>query len=591
MDDELSLCAELIAADPAAAAERLRLALKRNPLDAQAYRLLAKALEASRDSARNGIVSTIGSGVEARLAQVTQALVAGQLEQAEIILRPHLRQYPSDAAALRLLAALAVQLDYEAEAEALLELAVELEPRLHEAKFDLAAIVYRSNRPERALELLAPVSEAHPRNIDVMNLAAAALARAGREGEAAAAYERSLQDKPDQHRIWMHYGNLLRTLGRTADCVAALRRAIALRPTFGEAWLSLADLKTVDFVASDLGAMEGALKNEGLTGEDRFHLHLALGRALENAKEWGPAFHHYATGNRMYRQSIDYDADELTEFVRQSIETLTPALFEQAAGKGFLSSDPIFIVGMPRSGSTLVEQILASHPMVEGTMELPEMLDLARTLGSGSSYLDAVARLAPASRRKLGEDYVDRTRRYRRSERPRFIDKMPNNWMHIPLIQLILPQARIIDVRRHPLACGFSNYKQHFLGGHPFSYDLRDIGRTYVDYLSFMRHVDEILPGKVHHLVYEDLIAAPETEIRRLLDHLGLPFDPACLDFHETSRVVRSASAQQVRMPLNRQGLDGWTHFEPFLDDLKEALGTVLESYRDASASHPETSP
>lgn len=591
MNDELSLCADLIATDPAAAAERLRLSLKRNPLDAEAYRLLARAIKEDRGKARDGIVSTIGSSVEARRAQAAQALATGDLEQAEIILRPHLRVYPSDAVALRLLAALAVELGYEAEAEALLEWAVELEPGLHEARFDLAALCYRSNRAERALELLAPVSEAHPRNLEVMNLGAAARARAGREGEAAASYERSLQDKPDQHQIWVRYGNLLRTLGRSADCVAALRQAIALSPTYGEAWLSLADLKTVDFAAGDIAAMETALEDERLGREDRFYLHLALGRALENAKQWGDAFQHYATGNKMHRQSIDYDPDQLTDFVRQSIEVVRPALFEQASGEGFPSSDPIFIVGMPRSGSTLVEQILASHPMVEGTMELPEMLNLARTLGTGSSYVDAVARLPPASRRKLGEDYVDRTRRYRRSARPRFVDKMPNNWMHIPLIQLILPQARIVDVRRHPLACGFSNYKQHFLGGHPFSYDLREIGRYYVDYISFMRHMDDILPGKVHRLVYEDLVAEPETEIRRLLDHLGLPFDRACLDFHQTSRVVRSASAQQVRMPLNRQGLDGWTDFEPFLDDLKKALGPVLESYRDASARHPETSP
>lgn len=590
MNDELSLCAGLIATDPAAAAERLRVSLKQNPLDSEAYRLLAQALEASRGSTRDGIVSTIGSGVEARRAQAAQALAAGDLEQAEIILRPHLRQYPSDALALRLLAALAVELGYEAEAEALLEWAVELEPGLHEARFDLAALSYRSNRAERALELLAPVSEAYPRNLDVINLGAAALARAARESEAAASYERSLQDKPDQHQIWVRYGNLLRTLGRTADCVAALRQATALRPTYGEAWLSLADLKTVDFVASDIAAMESALKDEGLGDEDRFYLHLALGRALENAKQWEGAFQHYATGNRMYRQSIDYDPDELTDFVQQSIEALRPALFEESSGEGCPSSDPIFIVGMPRSGSTLIEQILASHPMVEGTMELPEMLGLARTLGTGSSYVDAVARLAPARRRKLGEDYVDRTRRHRRSARPRFIDKMPNNWMHIPLIHLILPQARIVDVRRHPLACGFSNYKQHFLGGHPFSYDLRDIGRYYVDYITFMRHVDEILPGKVHRLVYEDLIATPETEIRRLLDHLGLPFDRACLDFHETSRVVRSASAQQVRMPLNRRGLEGWTHFAPYLGDLKEALGPVLDSYRDLPASRSKAS-
>jgi tetratricopeptide (TPR) repeat protein len=584
MNDELSLCADMIGVDPVGAAERLRLSLKRNPLDAKAYRLLARAIEADRGNARDGIVSTIGSRVEAGRARAAQALAAGDLEQAEIILRPHLRNYPSDAVALRLLAALAVELGYAGEAEALLEWAVELDPGLHEARFDLAALCYRSNRAERALELLAPVSEAHPRNFDVMNLAAAALARAGRETEAAASYERSLQGKPDQHRIWVGYGNLLRTLGRTADCVAALRKAIGFRPAYGEAWLSLADLKTVDFTASDIAAMEDALKDEGLGGEDRFYLHLALGRALESAEQWGPAFEHYATGNRMYRRSIDYDPDKLTAFVRQSIEVLRPALFEQAAGAGFPASDPIFIVGMPRSGSTLVEQILASHPMVEGTMELPEMLNLARTLGTGSSYVDAVARLDRASRRKLGEDYVERTRRYRRSGRPRFVDKMPNNWMHIPLIQLILPQARIVDVRRHPLACGLSNYKQHFLGGHPFSYDLREIGLYYADYVEFMRHIDDVLPGKVHRLIYEDLIAAPEAEIRRLLDHLGLPFDRACLDFHETSRVVRSASAQQVRMPLNRKGLEEWTHFAPYLGELKDALGPVLDTYREPPA-------
>lgn len=576
-NDPLRACAELLARDPGTAAERIRDYLKKDPLSADAYRLLIRAAEARGMVASGGITSRVGS--DARLLQAAQAIDAGDLEAAEIILRPYLRQQPSDVTALRLLAGFAIRLDYEREAESLLGLALELEPDFDGATFDLAALHYRRNRTDEALALLQPLLAKHPSNVELMNLHAGVLARAGRMDEAAGSYEQSMRHDPDQPRAWLHYGGLLRTMDRTQDSAAAIRRAIALRPSFGEAWWSLADLKTVGFDSNDLAAMDAAL-NSGTIGDvDRFYIHLALGRAYEDTGKCEAAFGHYAAGNRLHRQAIDYDAGELTDFVRHAIEVFTPDLFAARGGHGSPAPDPIFIVGMPRSGSTLVEQILASHPLVEGTMELPDMLELARELGTGRDYVDAVAKLEPAARDALGGRYIDGTRRYRKSARPYFVDKMPNNWMHVPLIQLILPKARIIDVRRHPLACGWSNFKQHFLGGHPFSYDLGDIGRYYADYVAFMRHVDAVLPGRVHRLIYEDLVTSPEAEIRRLLAFLDLPFDEACLAFHATDRVVRSASAQQVRRPLNSEGMEGWKPFEPWLGPLKESLGAVLDCY------------
>jgi tetratricopeptide (TPR) repeat protein len=385
--------------------------------------------------------------------------------------------------------------------------------------------------------------------------------------------------------VWMSYGHILKTVGRQADSVAAYRRAIDAAPGLGEAWWSLANLKTVAFGDADIAAMSGALGGSHLSGEDRFHLHFALGKAHEDRGEAEAAFGHYAEGNRLRRAQIDYDPDEIGDHVRRARAFFTAGRFESRKGQGCLAPDPIFVLGMPRAGSTLIEQILASHSRIEGTMELPDIPALAKRLGArklkadASLYPECLADLDAVALRALGEEYLEGTRIQRRTGRPFFIDKMPNNWAHAGLIRLILPEAKIIDARRHPLGCCFSNFKQHFARGQGFAYDLAELGRYYSDYVALMAHIDAVQPGRVHRVLYETMIEDPEGEVRRLLDFLGLPFEPACLAFHENARAVRTASSEQVRRPINREGLDQWRPYEAWLGPLKEALGPVLDSW------------
>jgi hypothetical protein len=331
--------------------------------------------------------------------------------------------------------------------------------------------------------------------------------------------------------------------------------------------------------------MRAQLARTDLSNEDRFHFHFAIGKALEDLERYAESFQHYAEGNRLRRRVIQYDGAEITDHVQRSRALFTPEFFARRAGVGCPSPDPIFIVGLPRSGSTLVEQILASHPQVEGTMELPDMVGLARELGGRktlaqvSKYPEILATLAPGELQALGERYLAQTRVQRKSGTPFFIDKMPNNFLHVGLIHLVLPRARIVDARRHPLGCCFSNFKQHFARGQHFTYSLEDIGHYYRDYVELMAHFDTVLPGRVHRVLYERMIEDPEGEVRRLLDYCGLPFDERCMRFYENDRAVRTASAEQVRQPLYRDGVDHWRHYEPWLESLKDALGSVLDTY------------
>ncbi|HEX8625688.1 MAG TPA: sulfotransferase [Allosphingosinicella sp.] len=525
--------------------------------------------------------------------QAGLALVEGRLAAAEALLRSHLKQKPTDIAAIRMMAELAGRLGRYADSETLLRRALELAPGFTAARANLATILYRQNRPLEAIALLDALLDDHPENASHQNLKAAALGRIGGFEEAMHIYRQVLERQPGQARIWMSYGHVLKTVGRLEEGIAAYRRAIALIPSLGEAWWSLANLKTVRLGADDIEKMSSALSAPGLSREDLFHLHFALGKAHDDAGQPESAFHHYAEGNRLRRALISYDAEETSRAVDRSIALFTPALLADRAGWGCPAPDPIFILGMPRSGSTLIEQILASHPQVEGTMELPDIPVLVRRLGGRtrrsdeSAYPEALAALGPEALRALGEEYLELARIHRRTGRPFFIDKMPNNWAHVGLIHLILPDARIVDARRHPLDCGFSNFRQHYARGQGFSYSLADMGRYYSDYVRLMAHFDRVLPGRVHRVVHERLVDAPEAEIRALLDALGLAFDPACLRFHENKRAVRTASSEQVRRPINREGMGQWRAYERWLGPLKEALGPVLESYPEAPGSSP----
>jgi tetratricopeptide (TPR) repeat protein len=376
----------------------------------------------------------------------------------------------------------------------------------------------------------------------------------------------------------------LKTVGEQSESVAAYRRAIGINPWLGEAWWSLANLKTIRFDDADVAAMGAALGAADLAPEDRFHLHFALGKALEDCRRYEASFGHYAEANRLRRRRLDYDPDVIADHVDRSIAFFTIDYFSNLR-RGCLAPDPVFIVGMPRAGSTLVEQILSSHPAIEGTAELPDMPAIARRLdarkqrGEASMYPECLAAMAEGELAALGQEYLERAQVQRFTDRPMFIDKLPNNWAHVGLIRSILPNARIIDARRHPLACGFSNFKQHYARGQKFSYDLAELGRYYRDYVRLMRHFDDVLPGYVHRVIHEQLVEDPEGEVRRLLDFLGLPFDSACLAFYENPRAVRTASSEQVRRPISREGLEQWMAYEPWLDPLKDALGPVLQDW------------
>lgn len=503
------------------------------------------------------------------------ALFEGRLHDAEPVLKAHLKRDPFDVAAIRMLAELAARIERYRDAEALLRRALELAPDFLAARSNLATVLHRQGRSGEAIGELEALQRADPGNLGNANLKAAALGRVGEFDEALELYEQVLQSVDRQPRIWMSYGHMLKTVGRQADAVAAYRKALDLNPALGEVWWSLANLKTLRFDDHDIAAMQAALPRGDITDEDRFHLHFALGKAHEERRESEPAFDHYEQGNALRKALLDYDADQTRAAVDHARSLYTPAFFEARRDYGAIAPDPIFIVGMPRAGSTLIEQILSSHSMIEGTMELP---DIPRLFASARS-MGGVAGLSAADARGLGERYLRDTQIQRKSEKPFYIDKLPNNWLHVGFIRLILPNARIIDARRHPMDCCFSNFKQHFARGQAFSYSLADMGRYYADYVDLMDHFDAAVPGHVHRVFHERLIDDLEAEVRAMLAWLNLPFEQACLDFHTNDRAVRTASSEQVRRPINRDGVGQWRAMEPRLGPLVEALGPALTKY------------
>jgi tetratricopeptide (TPR) repeat protein len=520
-----------------------------------------------------------------RLLAAATALCENRIPAAEQLLRAQLRERPTDVAAIRMFAEVAARLGRYGDAGNLLTRCLELAPGFHAARHNLAIVLHRQGKATEALAEVQRLLDVEHDSPAYRNLQAALLARIGDYTTSLQVYEEVLARFADQPRLWMSYGHALKTVGREADSIAAYRRSIALAPGLGEAWWSLANLKTFRFQPEELQSMRAELTRDALQADDRFHLHFSLGKALEDAGDFAASFTQYAEGNRLRRLQLHYDADDNTAFVRRSEALFTPAFFAARAGCGAAQADPIFIVGLPRSGSTLIEQILASHSRVEGTMELPDILGIARDLGGRggrgqvSRYPERLSELGADELRELGERYLRQTRIQRRSDKPCFIDKMPNNLAHVGLIHLILPNARIIDARRHPLACCFSAFKQHFARGQAFSYDLADVGRYYRDYVELMAHFDGALPGRVHRIIYEQLVADTESEVRRLLEYCGLPFEEACLRFYENDRAVRTASSQQVRKPIYRDAVDQWRHYDSWLDPLRQALGPVLESY------------
>ena len=569
------------------AADAFERALRLQPALPGAWLALGAALDrlGDRSGAAQAYLSHTRRGTrDAGLMAAAAALSAGRLPEAEALLRERLRARADDVAALRMLAELAARIGRNEQAIELLERALALAPGFTAARHHYALMLDRGNRHQEALAEVDALLEDDPGNDSLRNMKAVVLGKLGDYGDAIALYEAILAKRPKDARVWMSLGHALKTEGHGERAIVAYRRALELDPGFGSAWWSLANLKTVRFDAADIAAMRARL-DRTLPDEQRLQLEFALGKALEDAGGYADSFAHYARGNALRRKQLPYDAGQNRQRRRRAQAVYTRDFFAARAGSGDPDEAPIFVVGMPRAGSTLVEQILSSHPQVEATMELPDLVAIVRDLRARAenpettSYHDIVAAMDPGEFRALGRRYLDTSRVQRKLGRRFFIDKMPNNFAHVGLVRLILPNAKIVDARRHPLACCFSNFKQHFARGQAFSYDLADMGRYYADYVALMAHVDDVLPGHVHRVIYESMVDDTEAQVRALLAHCGLDFDQRCLRFFENERPVRTASSEQVRKPIYRDGVDQWRHYEPWLGPLEAALGPVLAHY------------
>ncbi|MEP6546909.1 MAG: sulfotransferase [Gammaproteobacteria bacterium] len=518
------------------------------------------------------------------LADAYVARAADRLEAAETIVRQHLVRMPRDAKALRMLGDLAARRGDNAEAERRLIECLEIAPGDAAARHDLAWLLIRSERVAEALPLLDRLLACEPGNPRHLGLKAQGLRLVGRTAEAIALMEGVVADFPDDAAAWLILGNSLRELGEQSRAIDAFRRALAARPGFGEAYWALANLMTFRFAGSDVKNMQQQRERHTDSGSSRIHLEFALGKALEDAGQFAASFEHYACGARLQRATMAYNAEDTTEYVRRSAATLTADMFSDRASWGSERRDPIFIVGLPRSGSTLIEQILASHSQIEGTRELPDLPAIVMKLhacadSASAGYPELIASLSRAEIGGIAARYLAGTESRRPLGLPHFVDKMLGNFNHVGLIHLMFPRAAIIDARRHPLAGCFSCYKQLFAQSMNFSYDLGEMGRYYRDYVELMQHIDTVLPGRMHRVHYELLVAEPEREIRRLLEYCGLPFEDQCLRFYDSRRVVHTISSEQVRRPIYSDAVEQWRHYEPWLGSLKDAVGELVEHY------------
>ncbi len=582
------------AGDAARAIMALHTVTELQPAVASGWFLLAKELRKAgrREEAWGADLSGVhASSQNPELVKAAVAMNGGRLDEGESILKARLDRLPEDAAATRLLGEIYWRRGDMAQALALVERAVDLAPGFDLARDFLIRLLLQANRLPEALkhaEALAASPIRAPGNDLIL---ASVLVRLGNQDRAREIYERLLAERPDQPQLWQNLGHVLKTQGAQPEAIHAYRQAVTYQPTMGEAWWSLANLKTVKLTSDDIAAMKQALmaleQDADRNKEHIFHLHFSLGKALEDAKAYPAAFQHYDRGNRLRRTMVQHDAEEFSAEAAATANTFTAAFIADRGPGGCPAPDPIFVVGLPRSGSTLLEQILASHSQVEGTMELSEMMIIASRLqsrvdeGEFSDFREMVASLTAADRVRLGEEYIEGVRIHRQTDRPLFIDKMPNNWQHVGLIKLILPNAKIIDARRHPMSCCFSGWKQHFARGQTFSYDLAEIGLYYRDYVALMAAYDAAAPGAVHRVIYERLVGDTRGEIERALAYLGLPFEESCLTFWRNTRAVRTASSEQVRTPIFTDAVEHWRRFEAELSPLIEVVGPLADAYPD----------
>lgn len=518
------------------------------------------------------------------LIQAVAMIKHGEFGQAEGILKKFLYDNPYNVVAIRALAEIATHLGRLEDAENLLVRALQLKPDFYLARLNYAQLLKRREKLGPSLAQVNLLLEREPNKFALLVLRSAILSGLGDFTQALPAYEHLLKAFEPRPMVALSYGHALKTVGRIADAVASYRHCLAMRPSFGDAYWSMANLKTFRFEDDDISAMRQLIEENAGNEEDHFHLCFALGKALDDRGEYAESFRYYKMGNDLKIPLENYSAENTNEFIEASIALCTPSLYDAKGDCGDPACDPIFIVGLPRSGSTLLEQIIASHSQVDGTKELVEITAISRRLNGKLKATDKalypaiLADLSPQQLTELGQEYMQRTR-VQRGDAAYFTDKSPNNFNHIGMISLILPNAKIIDARRKPMACCFSNFVQLFARGQPYTYGLDNIAGYYQAYLRLMDHWDDVLPGKVLRVQYEEVVADIENQVKRILDFLGLELEQNCLDFYKTDRAVMTASSQQVRQPIYTAGLEHWRHFEPYLDELKNHLGPVLERY------------
>ena len=545
------------------------------------YRMTGQAANAAEAAAH---VATLKE-LPPEVVTATALFSDGELAEAEQLIRAFLIEHGHHVEAMRLLARIGLERDVLDDAQLLLEAVLDLTPDYHAARFEYAQVLSKRHMHQQAREQTERLLAVDRANRNYRTLHAMTCVGLGLHERAIELYRELLAGATQPADLHLSIAHSLKTLGRREEAIAAYRAAAAARSAYGDAWWSLANLKTYRFEDGELERMREAESAATTSVVDRYHLCFALGKALEDQEQYEKSFEYYARGNALKRAESRYRPEVFELNTRLQIEVCTPELFARNTDGGVRAVDPIFIVGLPRSGSTLIEQILASHSAVEGTHELADLPRIVVDLQGRDWSLDnprypaVLSQMSAADFRRLGEKYLSDTRVYR-TGKARFIDKMPNNFRHLGLIHLMLPNARIIDARREPMACCFGNLKQLFAHGQEFTYSIEDIARYYRTYLELMRHWDAVLPGRVLRVQHEDLVDDLEGNVRRLLDYCELEFEPACVEFHRTERSVRTASSEQVRQPIYREGLDQWRHYEPWLGRLREALGEALTRYR-----------
>ena len=563
-------------------------AVKSNPALIASWKAQAQILERKGQEQAAAQMSAQAERLQnlpPELVTVTHLIHENKMLKAEELCRYFLRKNPHHIEGMRLLADIGQRFGVFNEADFILESAIEFEPENIQLRLDHIQVLRKRQKFAAAFEQAESLYDRDPNNPLFQSHLAIECMQTGKHQRAFDLFEKVLEKVPNDPATLTSRGHAFKTFGKQEEAIQSYRQAYKAKPDHGDAFFGLANLKTYRFTDAEIDQMLRQTDRMDIGFMDRVNLCFSLGKAFEDRNQWQEAFEQYQIGNDLKSVQSRYKAEDMTAEMQAQSRVCSADLFEKQSGKGHDAPDPIFILGLPRAGSTLLEQIIASHSQVDGTLELPNILSLSYQLRgrerakADGRYPQILHDLDSEKLKALGQRYIDETRIHRKGA-PFFIDKMPNNFRHIGLINLILPNAKIIDARRHPMACCFSGFKQHFAEGQEFTYGLENIGTYYRDYVALMDHWDDILPGKILRVQYEDVVADTESQVRRVLDYLGLPFEQACVDFHKTKRSVRTASSEQVRQPIFKSGLEQWRNFEPWLDPLKQALGPeILKRY------------